>query len=247
MTHASSPGRFVLVAVDTSPQSLAALETAARVAAHLNAELRGIYVEDIDLVRTAELPFACTISFSGQPVPLTSEALQRQLSRQAAIARNAVEAAGLRSNLTWSFLVTRGSVDREIAEAGSLADLITVGRTGWSGLRAKPLGSVPRSLAIMGTTSVLMVGEHGLQKPVVVIDDGGPSSDRAIALATALDGNGAARVAVLRTESSRVEALVDTIRKSGSRTIVIPSTALTRYRELAALLDQKDLSIFLVK
>jgi hypothetical protein len=32
------------------------------------------------------------------------------------------------------------------------------------------------------------------------------------AFATAPDGNGSARVAVLRTESSRVEALVDTIR-----------------------------------
>jgi nucleotide-binding universal stress UspA family protein len=110
---------FILVAVDASPHSLAALETAAKVAACLKAELRGVYVEDIDLVRTAALPFACAISSSGQAQRLTPDALERQLRRQAETARRAIEAAGSRSRVTWSFSVVRGAVRREIARAAA--------------------------------------------------------------------------------------------------------------------------------
>jgi nucleotide-binding universal stress UspA family protein len=222
-----------------------------------------MYVEDIDLVRTAELPFACVISSSGQPRPLTPETVQRQLARHADMARNAVEAAGARCHLTWSFFVVRGNVDREIAQAGSAADFVAVGRSGWSGSRARHLGSVTRSLAAAGTTSLLVVGERGLREPVAVLCDGGPSSDRAMAFAAELSGNDipvtifllqtapseelkrqARQVKIIPVDSG---SLLDSIRKSGSRTIVIPSTSLSRFRELTALLDDGDLSVLLVK
>ena len=55
--------RRILVALDASTHSLAALETAAGLAARLEAELVGLFVEDINLLRAAELPFARETSF----------------------------------------------------------------------------------------------------------------------------------------------------------------------------------------
>jgi nucleotide-binding universal stress UspA family protein len=260
--------RIILVAIDASPQSLAALDTAAEVATRLNAELRGMYVEDINLIRAAELPFARAITSSGQSLPLTPETVQRQLNRYADVARNAVEAAGLRCNLSWSFSVVRGTVPSEIVQAASVADFVTVGRSGWSAESAatQPLGSVTRSLVEAGTTSLLMVGERGLRGPLAVIYDGSPSSDRAVALAEALNGDGpwpitAISVGIpamerLKCEKihSRMEmvqsdpgVLLFSLGRAGARTVLLPVTALDQHRESAAILNQRNLSVFLVK
>ena len=50
--------RRILVALDASPHSLAALEAAAELAASLRAELIGLFVEDANLLRVAGFPFA---------------------------------------------------------------------------------------------------------------------------------------------------------------------------------------------
>jgi nucleotide-binding universal stress UspA family protein len=256
----------VLVAVDASPQSLTALETAAKVASRLNAELRGIYVEDIDLVRTAELPFARVITTSGQPQSLTPEMMQRQLDRQADIARNAVEAAGIRCNISWSFSVVRGAVYGEIARAASLADFVTVGRSGWSALLGKQLGSVSRSLLEAGTTSLLMVGEGGIRAPLAVVYDGSPSSDRALALAVALDGSNSNPIIVVvvggpalerwkcvqvpaRTEVIHADqqTLFEILQLSRAKTVLIPVNTFARWAESAVIVTRKNLTVFLLK
>ncbi len=47
----------ILVALDASSDSRAAVEAAVNLAARFNAELTGIYVEDENLLRLADLPF----------------------------------------------------------------------------------------------------------------------------------------------------------------------------------------------
>ena len=56
-THEAA-SRRILVAIDTSPHGSAALEAAARLATELRAELEGLFIEDINLLRLAGLPFA---------------------------------------------------------------------------------------------------------------------------------------------------------------------------------------------
>jgi nucleotide-binding universal stress UspA family protein len=55
--------RRILVALDASVNSLAAIEQAATLAANLEAEQLGLFVEDINLLRIATLPFARQICF----------------------------------------------------------------------------------------------------------------------------------------------------------------------------------------
>jgi nucleotide-binding universal stress UspA family protein len=155
-----------------------------------------MYVEDIDLLRMAELPFARAITSSGQSHSLTPETMERQLRRHADIARSAVEAAGAHSNIAATFTVVRGTVFREIERAAAAAEFVTVGRSGWS---ARRLGSVARSLVEAGTASILMVGEGGVRDPLAVVYDGSPAAERALALASALDGSGSRPITVIAT------------------------------------------------
>ena len=59
-----SSSRRILVVLDASPFGLEALEAAAGLAARLRAELQGLFVEDVDLLRLAGLPFARELAYS---------------------------------------------------------------------------------------------------------------------------------------------------------------------------------------
>ena len=50
--------RRIVVGLDAGPRDRAALEAAAQLAARMQAELVGLFVEDIDLLHLAGLPFA---------------------------------------------------------------------------------------------------------------------------------------------------------------------------------------------
>jgi nucleotide-binding universal stress UspA family protein len=263
--------RAVLIAIDASPQSLAALETAAKVASRLDAELRGMYVEDVDLLRIAELPFACAISSLGELCALTPDMMEGQLRHHADKARNAVEAAGNRCNVAWSFSVARGTVHREIERAASTADLVAVGRCGWSAATGHRLGSVARSLLEAGATSLLMAGQGGIQQPLAVFYDGSASADRALALAIALDGRAAQPIRIIvmsdgpSLERRVTELLKDAkanakieiqpedtrnvltrLRAPQVKTLLIPTTLLSRALESVVILDS-NLTVFLIK
>jgi len=55
----------ILVALDATEDSLTSLDLATRLAAKLRAELEGLFVEDINLLRMADLP--CTRVVRTQP------------------------------------------------------------------------------------------------------------------------------------------------------------------------------------
>jgi nucleotide-binding universal stress UspA family protein len=247
--RALPPGKSILVAIDASPHSLAALEMAAKVAALLHAELHAMYVEDIDLLRAAQLPFVRVIGTSGQAHPFTPDLIEQQLRRRAEIARNAVKTAGTRANVTASFSVVRGTVSREIARAAGEAEVVTVGRTGWSASAGSGLGSVARALLEGGTTSVLMVEKSDTHQPITLIYDGSPSAERALNLAIALDGTRENALTVILTTQAaesrpglagrlsqagtaarfellenKPEVILESLQRSNARTVLIPAT-----------------------
>jgi hypothetical protein len=55
--------RRILIALDASPDGLSALETSAWLAARMNAELQGLFVEDESLLRIAEIPLAREVPY----------------------------------------------------------------------------------------------------------------------------------------------------------------------------------------
>jgi nucleotide-binding universal stress UspA family protein len=178
--------RRILVALDASTHSLAALEEAAALASAMQAELLGLFVEDINLVRGAGLPFARQVSYpSGAAERMTSERIDRELKAQAELARRALAAAAARQQARWSFRTVRGQVTGEILAAASHSDLVLLGKSGWS--PARPVGSTARALIAASPGAFLLVPQEAPQAgPIAVFFEGSSDSRRALEAAIRL-------------------------------------------------------------
>jgi nucleotide-binding universal stress UspA family protein len=177
--------RRIVVGLDASPHSLAALEAAADLAARMQAELVGMFVEDINLLRLAELPFAREVGmFSGTRRRLDSGQVERQLRVQAERARRALEGYAEPLHVRWTFQVTRGGVASELLSAACEADLVILGRTSQRLSGRRQLGSTARGVAAEAVCPALVVS-HGrrLRLPVLVVMDGSPQAWKAMAVA----------------------------------------------------------------
>ncbi len=180
--------RRILVALDASPDSLAALEAAAELASRLDAELAGLFVEDVRLVQAAALSLARAVNVpSATEREFDVEAIERELRVQAARIRRELSAIGERLQVRWTLRVARGQVAAEVIGAARDADLLLMGRGGRPRVRDARLGSVARSAATEATAPVLLLrAGTRITAPVLVGYDGSPGSRRALVLAAAL-------------------------------------------------------------
>jgi len=195
--HAELTFRRILVALDDAGPNRDALSAAVDLAARLSAHLEGLFVEDVNLLRAAALPFAFEISVpSGALQPVDRCQLEAQLRAAAESARAALAAAAQPYPITWSFRVARGQVSVELLGAARSADLLVVGR------RARRAGARPgqtaRTAASGAPTSVLVaVHDHDLRLPMAVAYDGSLAADRALDVVRRLSLEGGSAVTLL--------------------------------------------------
>jgi nucleotide-binding universal stress UspA family protein len=177
--------RRILVAVDASPHSLSALRAAVELAKRFEAELTGVFVEDINLLRLAELPFARQVRVYSPAQPLDTQHLEQELRALAQRARQALTQSARRANLRTSFLVRRGVVSSELLKAALEADLVILGKAGWS--RRRRMGSTTRVLVAQSPSSTLIL-QHGSRLGMVmgVIYDGSDIAQKALLTASRL-------------------------------------------------------------
>jgi nucleotide-binding universal stress UspA family protein len=193
--------RHILVALDASAHSLAALEAAADLAAAVQAEMEGLFVEDIDLIRLASLPCTREVRHTASLAALDLEQMERALKAQAAEARQALAAAARRAHVQWSFRVARGRVAHEVLAAAAAADLVTLGKQGRSRNPQARLGSTALR-ALAGAPAALLLVEHrragvrGL-RPVLVVYDGSEVAGRALEAAARLAEAGGVSLTVI--------------------------------------------------
>ena len=123
--------RRVLVAIEPATGGTALLDAAVDFAKRIEAELEGLFVEDIDLMRLAELPFAHALSLpTGMPQALDLAALEDEFRALAAGAQRALEARAQEMNVRCSFRVVRGRLEAEVQAAAGATDLIVLERAG---------------------------------------------------------------------------------------------------------------------
>lgn len=139
--------RRVLVALDASAHSLAALEMALDLAVVSKAELVGLFVEDAHLLRLAESPQAREVLYpSAQQLPLTLATMEQRLRAQGEQARRAMASLANPAKVQWSFRVVRGEVNAEVLAAASEMDVLALGKTGWSlAAQSHPGPTVPHA------------------------------------------------------------------------------------------------------
>ena len=200
--------RRILVALDASPHSLAALKAAVDLAAKIDAELLGLFVEDTALLQLAELP--CTrevLYFSAAELPLTRASMESRFRAQSEQARKALEAAAQHAQVAWSFRTVRGEVASEVLAAAAEVDLLALGRAGWSLDRRLRTGSTALEVA-SSSVPVLLLPEQGLPDTVhlLVYYDGSPAAERGLLAAAALARAGMDGLTVLIGSGNHIDA-----------------------------------------
>ncbi len=191
--------RRIVVALDASAQSRTALEAAAKLAATLEADLSGVFVEDADLLRLAELPFAREV-VPGLPARRVADAvaMERTLRRLAAQAQRELEELSLRYRVASSFTVVRGHVLQELLEAASGADIFALGVCSRLLEFQWRLGRTARGVLASASCSILMTRQgEVLGTPVVALHEDTPAAERVLRTAAELARLGDGRLIVI--------------------------------------------------
>lgn len=187
----SLPGARVLVALDESPRSVAALTTAAALADELGAELAGLFIEDVNLQHLVGLPFAREFSMlSGVGRPLSQDEVEHTWRREAEILRHQLAEAAGRLRLRWSFRVARGRVTAEMQTHAQAFDLVVLGRR--TGIR----------VVTVTRTAVARLYPNVRVGPVLVLFEDAPTSAHSLELATTLARRNGAELVLLISAGS---------------------------------------------
>lgn len=234
------PIQRILVALDASPSSLHALHTAVELAARLQAKVQGLFIEDINLLRLAELPFAREVSlFSHRTRALEAPEMELQLRIQATRIRERLAQAAERLDVPWEFRTARGAVGAELLAAGAEADLVILGKIGRAPPGMRRSGSTVRTLVMRrrGMTLVMQTRIEWDTTPVAVVYDGTEAAGKALSTAAQLARAQEAGLLIFIVAAHAGEAE----RQAGEAGIeaVIRPLPSTELRELAARIHRE--------
>lgn len=193
MTHEPSASVRIWVALDESPRSAAALTAAAELAAELDAELAGLFVEDVNLQHLIGFPFAREFSvLTGEARPLSQGEVERTWRREAETLQSLLAGAADRLRLRWSFRVARGKVTAEVNTLAQALDLIVLGRRTGVSVRA------------VARTSAQFTAVRPNVRPVMVLFEDRSASSHSLDLAAKLARrNGAELVLLIRADHEK--------------------------------------------
>lgn len=227
MTEVVNTLRRILLPLDVSRDSLTALQIAFDLAAALGGEISGLFIEDSRLVVAGSLPFAREVgSLSGISRQIGSADIEHSFRAVAGKARDTLAEAGRRLNVRSSFRVTRGDVPAEILGAATDADLVVLGKAGWSaGMFRKP-GST--CLAVLSRSRIpVLIAERGatLSPPILAVNDGTAAGRRALDLASDLSRSLGWEMAVVSAQGIATgDDILQSVCRNKPRLIVLPSS-----------------------
>lgn len=187
----------IVVSFDTTPVGEAALEAAIGLAAVLNAEIAGLFVEDVGLMRMAALPFTRELGLTSAVLrPIETADIERALKLQAAQSRAFLEAAAAALNLRWSFQVVRGESVNAVLEFTGGCALVVMGSAsaGVIGRSIRPVGR-----AVGPSAASREAFRYLKARPIVMLFDGSERSLRSLAAAHTLAATASARLTLLVT------------------------------------------------
>jgi nucleotide-binding universal stress UspA family protein len=187
MSEEASPLQRILVALNASPHSQAALDAAVRLAATFEAEVRGLFVEDETLLRTARLSFTKEVrAYTTSPRRLTDRRMQRTLRYQAEYAEHTLQYAAEQAEVEYDFDTVEGDVTRELLRAADEADLLVLGKTSTTSSRRR-LGSTSRTVLAEAPTPVLVLREAvAARQPILTYYDGSDEAAATLGMAVQL-------------------------------------------------------------
>jgi nucleotide-binding universal stress UspA family protein len=181
MSEEESPLQRILVALNASPHSQAALDAAVRLAEAFEADVQGLFVENEALRRAAQLPFSREVrAYTVSPKRLDDRRIQRQLRYQAEYAEHTLQYAAEQAEVAYDFDTVEGRVTHELVRAAAEVDLLVLGKTSTASSRRR-LGSTSQTVLAEAPTSVLVLRESvAAQQPILTYYDGTETADTAL-------------------------------------------------------------------
>lgn len=178
----------ILVSLDNSTHSKAALEAAIELARHYNAELKGVFIEDISLLNLAKMPFCQEVGEHTATVrKITTDGVSRGIHVQSRWVIKSFRRVTNASGVNAAFVVLRGGVHQMIEQEAQSCDLIVIGKTGTNPLRGRRLGSTAKALIDKHTRPLLLIEEHtSLGYPMIVKYSPSPLGKTSLETARAL-------------------------------------------------------------
>ncbi len=219
--------RRVLVALDSSTASAFTLEVAASLAAATASELSGLFVEDQDLLRLAELPFAREVQLGKAPPgkslsrALDPTLLLQDLRAQAAVAREAMAKQAALHRIAWSFQVAKGRSEEALLLAAAAGDVIAVARGFGPLARFGRVSREVRLIAARAPGPLLLAGDGGAERsgPVLLPYDASPAAEHMLAIAAdlAVTRHAPLEIMLLGETAASMEDMAEKIREAGAK------------------------------
>lgn len=246
------PPRRVVVALDASPASRAALGAAAWIASWSGAELLGLFVEDIELLRAARMPEVRQVLLaSGQRDAFEAPALEAQLRELARGCRQALSASARGARVASAFRVTRGAVAAELLGACHASDLLVLGLSSRPASGSPRVGRTARAAAERSPGPVLLLREAEARGAVCAVFGRTRALGSALAVAARLAEARGAPLLAVATAGTREAALelageaAEAIAAEGREGRVLP-VAPTEPAHLAAVLATQAPSLLVL-
>lgn len=167
----------ILVALDHSHQSRAALETAAAIAKLMEAKIHGLFVHDDQWLRISKLPSLSEIDeLTGRISPIGRESMEKQIRYLETTIKEHFELISRRYQLSYTWRTEKGSVAKKVLEAAKDSDIIIIGSKGRSYKRGK-LGSSAVAIIRTANKPILILQKRiNPGYPPIAIFDGSDKS-----------------------------------------------------------------------
>lgn len=218
----------MVVGLDTSLMARDTLMLAARLAASIDAQLKGIFVEDENLLNLAALPFAREYSLSGVVQDMNPERMLRAMRAQAESTRRVLARLASEAHIEWSFDIRRGHPLHQLAQTAQTSDTVVIRS---QGLRLRDIGRAVRAATRDNRADVLLVA-RGVNlrttrsailtaRPVAAIDEGTSAGESCTAFAQTIAGRIGAAFIRLSAKGKSPAELADQARNAGVGLLIV--------------------------
>lgn len=177
----------ILIPLDNSQHSFAALKAAVAMAQHYDAEIKGLFVEDINLLNLAKMPFHQEVGeYTAIIREISTDGLSRGIVVQSRWAVQSFRKLINQTDFKSDFVILRGEVSEIIQKESQKCDLIILGKSGTNIFRSVKLGSTTKMMINNHRIPLLLVEENNqLGYPMFLLYDNSPVGK--ISLETARD------------------------------------------------------------
>jgi nucleotide-binding universal stress UspA family protein len=166
----------ILVSLDSSRHSYAALNAAVDLARHYQADLIGVFVEDSTVLDLARMPFGQEVGgYTAVVHEISHQKITRSISIQSRSVVRTFHRLLNQTMLQGAISVRRGKVLETIRKESEDCDLLIVGKAGTNPVLRRRLGSTARGLIEKQDKSLMLLEEENrLGYPLIALYDDSP-------------------------------------------------------------------------